>query len=144
MKQAGYTRQAFRAGLTAALAAICAIVILIPGAIHAGDRRADVKTLFASGARTAATAYSSGVLVSAYIEGQILVTVTSETGTSTLDITVQTSDDNSTYYDHTTITQITATGQYRQAISNFGKYVRLKYVLGGTGYTFAAVGVFKN
>ena len=49
-----------------------------------------------------------------------------------------------TYYTHTTMSQITATGQYRQAITNFGSYVRLNYTVGGTSFTFAAVGDFKN
>lgn len=111
---------------------------------YAGDRKTRVITFLSSATYTAATAYSTGFAVSAYIEGQILVNVTAESGVSTLDITVQTSDDNSTYYDHTSCSQITATGQYRTAISNFGKYVRLKYVVGGTSFTFAAVGVFKN
>lgn len=120
------------------------LALMLPVAAAAGDRKTSAKTLLASGTYTAATAYSSGFDVSAYIEGQILVNVTAEGGVSTLDITVQTSDDNSTYYDHTTCAQITATGQYRYAATNFGKYIRLKYVVGGTSFTFAAVGVFKN
>ena len=110
----------------------------------AGDRRTHVTTFFASGVRTAATAQSSGFDVSAYHEGQILVDVTAESGVSTLDIIIETSDDNSTYYTHTTIAQISATGQTRQAITNFGKYVRINYTVGGTSFTFAVVGVFKN
>lgn len=112
--------------------------------VNASDRKTRVITFLSSGTYTAATAYSTGFDVSAYHEGQILTSITAEAGTSTLDITVQTSDDNSTYYDHTSCTQRTATGQYRTAITNFGKYVRLKYVVGGTSFTFQAVGVFKN
>lgn len=112
--------------------------------VQAGDRKTRTITLKASGQVTASTAQTSGFLVAAYTEGQILVNVTAEGSTSTLDITVQTSDDNSTYYDHTSCAQITATGQYRTAITNFGKYVRLSYTVGGTSFTFAAVGVFKN
>ena len=111
---------------------------------RAADRKTRVITFLASGTRTAATAQSTGFDVSAYIEGQILVNVTAESGVSTLDIIVETSDDNSTYYTHTAMAQITATGQYLQAITNFGKYVRLNYTVGGTSFTFAAVGVFKN
>jgi hypothetical protein len=110
----------------------------------AGDRKTRVITFLSSGTYTAATAYSTGFDVSAYHEGQILTSITAEAGTSTLDITVQTSDDNSTYYDHTSCTQRTATGEYRTPITNFGKYVRLKYVVGGTSFTFQTVGVFKN
>lgn len=110
----------------------------------AGDRKTRVVTFLASGVRTAATAQSSGFEVSAYAEGQILINATAESGTSTLDIIIETSDDNSTYYTHTTIGQITATGKTRQAITNFGKYVRINYTVGGTSFTFAIVGVFKN
>ncbi len=126
-----------------AVFAIMAAIFIIPPS-YAGDRKTRVITFLSSGTYTAATAYSTGFDVSAYIEAQILVNVTAEGGTSTLDITVQTSDDNSTYYDHTSCSQVTATGQYRTAITNFGKYVRLKYVVGGTSFTFAAMGVFKN
>lgn len=120
------------------------LCLLAADFVFAGDRKTRIITFLSSGDRTAATAYSSGFEVSAYHEGQVLVSVTAESGVSTLDITVQTSDDNSVYYDHTTCAQITATGQYRYAFTNFGKYVRYKYVVGGTSFTFTATGVFKN
>ena len=129
--------------LLAAWVALLAVAALVTSA-DAADRKTRVITFLSSGTYTAATGYSTGFEVSAYAEGQILVNVTAEADTSTLDITVQTSDDNSTYYNHTTCAQITATGQYRYAITNFGKYVRLKYVVGGTSFTFEATGVFKN
>ena len=132
----------FAVGALVALAII--FVPLWSGIGQAADRKTRVITFLASGTRTAATAQTTGFDVGAYTEGQILVNVTAEAGTSTLDITIQTSDDNSTYYDHTSASQITATGQYRTAITNFGKYVRLEYVVGGTSFTFSAVGVFKN
>jgi hypothetical protein len=126
------------------LTILAACFAMAPGVI-ASDRKVSVKTLLSSATYSAGSAaYSSGFLVSAYNEGQLLVNVTAESGTSTLDIVIQTSDDNSTYYDHTTCAQITATGQYRFAVTNFGKYVRLKYTVGGTSFTFGAVGVFKN
>lgn len=123
--------------------ALLAVIALVTSA-DAADRKTRVIAFLSSGTFTAATAFSTGFDVSAYNEGQILVNVTAEADTSTLDITVQTSDDNSTYYDHTACAQITATGQYRYAITNFGKYVRLKCVVGGTSFTFEAAGVFKN
>lgn len=123
---------------------VLAAAMMVCAPAIAGDHATRNVTFKASGAVTAATAQTTGFDVSAYIEGQILTNITAEEGTSTLDITVQTSDDNSTYYDHTTCTQRTATGQYRTAITNFGKYVRLSYTVGGTSMTFAAVGVFKN
>lgn len=120
------------------------MVVFAASLSHAGDRKTRVITFLASGERTAATAQSSGFEVSAYLEAQILVNVTAESGTSTLDIIIETSDDNSTYYTHTTIGQISAIGKVRQAITNFGKYVRINYTVGGTSFTFALVGVFKN
>jgi len=127
-----------------AILAALAMIFMAAGDLNASDRKTRVITFLSSGTYTAATAYSTGFDVSAYYEGQILTSITAEAGTSTLDITVQTSDDNTTYYDHTSCTQRTATGQYRTAITNFGKYVRLKYVVGGTSFTFQTVGVFKN
>lgn len=132
-----------RSLLTALTGVLTGIFVLAPVS-YADDRKVRVITFLASGTRTAATAQSSGFDVSAYTEGQILVNVTAESGVSTLDIIIETSDDDSTYYTHTTMNQITATGKVRQAIANFGKYVRLNYTVGGTSFTFAAVGVFKN
>jgi hypothetical protein len=130
--------------LIGVILAILAVILMLHSDCGADDRKTRVVTFLASGTVTASTTYSSGFEVSAYAEGQILVNVTAEGGTSTIDITVQTSDDNTTYYDHTTCAQITATGQYRYAATNFGKYMRLKYVVGGTSFTFAVAGVFKN
>lgn len=120
------------------------IVVFAASLSHAGDRKTRAITFLASGTRTAATAQSTGFDVSAYHEGQILVNVTAESGTSTLNIIIETSDDNSNYYTHTTISEISATGKTRTAITNFGKYVRINYTVGGTSFTFALVGVMKN
>jgi len=153
MKEGGLGGQGRRAAVWAKMGLSVGLFCLVFGFMmgfallnpsYADDRKTSVITFLSSGTYTAATAYSTGFGVSAYAEGQILVNVTAEAGTSTLDITIQTSDDNSTYYDHTTCAQITATGQYRFAVTNFGKYVRLKYIVGGTSFTFQAVGVFKN
>lgn len=133
-----HARQILSLGLAAAL-----ILTLISGA-QAEDRKTRTITFLSSGVKTAATAQSSSYDVSAYNEGQIFVDVTAESGTSTLDIIIQTSPDDSTWYTHTTMSQITATGQTRQAITNFGKYVRIYYTVGGTSFTFSVVGVFKN
>ena len=124
------------------IALLC--VALLAGAAGAEDRRTRVITFLASGLRTAATAQSTGFEVSQYAEGNIFVNVTAEAGVSTLDITIELSDDNTNYYTHTTIAQISATGQYRQAINNYGKYIRIKYTVAGTSFTFAVTGVFKN
>jgi hypothetical protein len=118
------------------------IISAIPA--RAEDRTTRVITFLSSGIKTAATAQSSAFEVSAYTEGQILVNVTAEGGTSTLDIIIETSPDDSVWYTHTAIAQISATGQYRQAITNFGKYVRINYTVAGTSFTFSITGVFKN
>ncbi len=133
-----------RASLTPTFILLIVAAVFAAGNAGAEDRKTNVITFLASGAKTAATAQSTGFDVSAYTEGQILVNVTTETGTSTLDITIETSADNSTYYTHTTMSQITATGTVRQAITNFGKYVRINYTVGGTSFVFSIVGVFKN
>ena len=139
-----YTCELKKKRLYVALAIAVATMFCLSLRVDAADRKTRVITFLASGVRTAATAQSTGFAVGAYIEGQILVNVTAESGTSTLDIIIETSDDNSNYYTHTTMTQITATGKFRQAITNFGKYVRINYTVGGTSFTFAIVGVFKN
>ena len=108
------------------------------------DRKTNTITILASGTYTAATAYSSSFNVEAYIEGLIFIDVTAESGTSTLDIIIEISPDDSEWYTHTTISQISATGNTLQAITNFGKYIRAKYTVGGTSFTFSIKGVFKN
>jgi hypothetical protein len=120
------------------------LIALSCSLLFAGDRAVKDITILSSGTYTAATAYSSSFNVSAYAEGIFFVDVTAESGTSTLDVTIQYSPDDSTWYDHTAMSQITATGQYDQAITNYGKYVRAKYVVGGTSFTFSIKGTFKN
>lgn len=120
------------------------LILTLVSTSFAEDRRARVVTFLSSGIKTAATAQSSAFDVSAYNEGQIFIDVTAEGSVSTLDIVIQTSPDNSTWYTHTTVSQITATGQTRQAVTNFGNYMRIYYTVGGTSMTFSVVGVFKN
>jgi len=136
-----------RAGnlLKAVLVALFAgVILLTAGIVCAEDHKTLAITFLSSGVKTAATAQSTAFDVSAYIEGQLFIDVTVEAGASTLDITVETSPNNSTWYTHTTVGQISATGQTRAAITNFGNYVRINYVVGGTSFTFSVVGVFKN
>jgi opacity protein-like surface antigen len=127
------------------LAIASVLILTLFSAVQAADHATRTITFLSSGVKTAATAQSTAFDVSAYQEGQIFVDVTVKTGTPTLDITIQTSPDNVTWFTHTTMTQITATGQVRQAITNFGNYMRINYVVGSTtSYTFSVVGVFKN
>jgi len=67
----------------------------------------------------------------------VLVNVTAVSGVNpTLDITVQVSYDNSTWHDHTDLRQIIKAGNYPESITEFGKYVRLSYVIAGTNPSF--------
>ena len=133
----------FKSTLLILILALILIFILTAGA-QAGDRKTRKIVFLSSGLKTTATAQSTGFNVSAYTEGQIFIDVTAEGGVSTLDITIQTSPDNAIWYTHTTVAQITAIGQYRAAVTNFGNYMRINYVIGGTSFTFSVTGVFKN
>ncbi|MFA5423043.1 MAG: hypothetical protein WC374_04230 [Phycisphaerae bacterium] len=132
-----------RHGFAVCVAALVMVLTLI-SPVWAQDHKTRLISFSSSGVKTAATSQTSAFDVSAYSEGQIFVDVTAESGTSTLDIIIQTSPDNVTWYTHTTISQITATGQTRQAITNFGNYLRIYYTVGGTSFTFSVSGVFKN
>lgn len=110
----------------------------------AQDRKTRVITFQASGLKTAGISYSSPFEVSPYTEAQIFVDVTAEAEPSTLDVVVQVSPDQITWYTHTTVGQIAATGQTRAPITNIGNYMRIKSTVGGTSMTFSVVGVFKN
>ena len=119
----------------ALMASIGAIILLSAIAGSAEDRKTRAITFLSSGTYTAQTSYSTAFDVSAYAEGQVFINVTAEADTSTLDVTVQTSPDNLTWYTHTTVAQITGTGQYRAAVTNFGNYLRIKHIVGGTSFT---------
>lgn len=129
--------------LAVLVAGIVACLTMI-SPVFAADHATRLISFQASGLKTSATSQTSAFDLSAYSEGQIFVDVTAEGSTSTLDITIQSSPDNITWYTHAAMTQITATGQYRQAITNFGKYVRIYYTVGGTSFTFSVSGIFKN
>jgi len=126
------------------MAMLAGMIFLIAGAGFADDHKTRAISLLSSGTYTAATSYSTAFDVSSYAEGQIFINVTAEADTSTLDVAVQVSPDNSVWYTHTTVAQITATGQYRTALTNFGNYLRIKHIVGGTSFTYSITGVFKN
>lgn len=80
-------------------------------------------------------------------EGLVFVRVTSVSGTSpTLDVVVQVSDDGTNWYDHVDVPQITASGNFVQPTTNFGKFVRMEYTIGGTtpSFTFGITFVGKT
>lgn len=97
--------------------------------------------LLASAVRTAETYYSTVFKVRSAIALRCYQDVTAENGAATLDIILQTSPDNSTWYDAVTATQITATGQYSTTMTEPGVYFRAKYTVAGSGtpsFTFAS------
>lgn len=68
---------------------------------------------------------------------RLYVDVTVEPGVATLDIIIQTSPDNTKWYDAKTMTQITAIGQFTDLATQVGPYVRASYTIGGAGgFTF--------
>uniref|UniRef100_A0A6M3ITU1 Uncharacterized protein n=1 Tax=viral metagenome TaxID=1070528 RepID=A0A6M3ITU1_9ZZZZ len=115
------------------------------GTGRAEDRKIKDITFGASATYTAGTTYSSGFLVSAYYEGVLLINVTTITGTPTLDIDVQTSDDNSTYYHHTRLDQIRVVSSTAVKLTNLGKYIRIKHTVeGSTSMVYTIKSIFKN
>ena len=67
---------------------------------------------------------------------RLYVDVTAEVGPTTLDIVIQTSPDNSKWYDAVEMDQISATGQYTDTATIIGPYMRVKYTIDGTSLTF--------
>lgn len=124
---------------------VACLGLMLAGNAFAGDRKSRIITFGSSATYTAGTTYSSGFLVDKYHEGVLLVNVTAVSGTPTLDITIQTSDDNSTYYHHSDMEQIRIVSSTAFKLSNFGKYVRIKHVVAGsTSMVYTIMGVFKN
>lgn len=115
------------------------------GGVQAGDRKTNVITFASSATHTAGATTSSGFLVGKYQEAVILINVTTVTGTPTLDIDIETSDDNTMFYHHTRLDTIRIVDTIAFKISNFGKYVRVVHtVAGSTSMTYTIKGVFKN
>ena len=97
-----------------------------------------IQLILASAKRSAgAEAFSNSFKTFSCSEIRLFVDVTAETSTSTLDIKIQTSPDNSVWYTATTLTQITAIGQFTDTATVIGPYVRIAYTVGGTDFTFS-------
>lgn len=83
-----------------------------------------------------------------YTEASVHVDVSQVTGTTpTLDVTVQTSADNTNWHAHTALTQLTDSTTAADAqVTNISKYIRLDYNLGGTtpSFTVTALIVLKT
>lgn len=105
--------------------------------------REDVLTLQASGAKTT-TGTSTGILLGHRRSVSLLLDVTVRSGTTpTLDVVVQTSNDNSTWRTLVTFAQATAVSSARMSAGGADRYVRLSYTIGGTtpSFTFSVTGV---
>lgn len=102
--------------------------------LHAG-RFCQVHTIYSLTATDSGTTNTSSLNIGEYNEGMVLVNYTAESGTNpTLDITAQTSPDNSTWFNMAdSFTQMSAIGKQVIEMSNFGKYIRFALVVGGSG-----------
>lgn len=111
-------------------------------------RLCSVNLAFASAQKGADTYHSEWLHVGSLHELIVLVNVTALSGTTkALQITPQTSPNASTDFDLATFTEIQAVSKSRISITNFGKYVRLKAKILGTGtptFTFEAFIVAKS
>lgn len=101
-------------------------------------RFAKAMTLLSSAARTSSS-YSDYKDLGSYNEMIMILDVTAASGTDpTLDITLQFSADAQNWYDDPEIyfSQIYGVTSKIARATNFGKYVRWKYTIGGTDASF--------
>ena len=105
-------------------------------------------TLHASAAETASDSgdavdlQSDGVLLRRFIELALVITAASGTD-PTLDVTVETSDDGTTWETVEAFAQQEAVGVVRQSFGDLKQYVRASWVIGGSdtpSFTFALSG----
>ena len=122
--------------------------LITAGTAGAEDRKTKIITFSSSAAYSSAgNNYSSGFLVDKYHEGVLLVTTSGVSGTPTLNVFLETSDDNSTYYYHSVPASIAIAGTTAYAVTNLGKYVRVKGALSAVtefAITYEIKGVMKN
>lgn len=94
--------------------------------------------LLASAARTATASSEGTAAVENFDEIIVYLDVTAVSGTSpTLDLVYETSpDDGTTWFTHTTFTQVTATGKAIKLITTPGSFARVTGTVGGTTPSF--------
>jgi hypothetical protein len=94
-----------------------------------------VHTVLPSTLKGAGTTYSDSVDVGELFEALILTNITAAGGASqTYDVTLQQSPDNSVWFDRDdTFARLTGVSKQVVKITNFGRFLRLKFVVGGTG-----------
>lgn len=99
-------------------------------------------TLQASATKTT-TGTSTGVLLGRQRSLSLVLAVTAVSSPTTLDVVVQTSNDNSTWRTFMTFTQVTTgpTSSQRLSAGGADKYLRLSYTIAGTSYTFSVLGI---
>jgi len=91
-----------------------------------------VHTLLASALRGEATYTSDWKKIGWAIEAQLGISVTTEEGTATLNVIVQTSpDEGTTIFTHTTCTEISAIGTQLNKLTNMGQWLRISAAVAG-------------
>ena len=78
---------------------------------------------------------TSGFEVGSYGQGVVYVTVTSYPSGGSMSCVIESSYDNSSFDSIATFT-VSSSGVTAYQLSNFGKYVRIHYSLGGDTWTF--------
>lgn len=94
------------------------------------------------------TSQTAAIDVSGADELSVFLSVTAASGTSpTLDVVIQDSPDGLLWYDKESFTQATAVTSEAKRLTNFGKFVRVKYTIGGTDtptFTFEVKATGRN
>ena len=101
---------------------------------------AKVKDLegYGAGAIATGTIYTNSTDVSKYRE--IIAMADVDAVTTTLDITMQVSTDDSFFVDHDAFTQLSGAGEVEKRFTNFSRYVRFKLAVVG-GATLGTNGI---
>ena len=106
----------------------------------------EVKTFLTLASKTA-NGSATGIDCLTYCRGSLLVRVTNISGTTpTLDVIVESSQDDSNYVEILRFDRVTELGSQWRHIQGFGRYVRVSWVLGGTSpnFTFEVKGTMKE
>ncbi len=101
-------------------------------------------SFFPTTSRTPATYNSDWIEVGDLDEFIIFVDVTAVEATATLDVSAIYSPDKTTEYVHSSLAQISAVGKYSLRILNFGRYLRVKAIVGTASVTFGSLGIGKG
>lgn len=113
------------------------------------ERSKGVAVLQSGASAVTANGQSSGVDVSRFTEGLLLINTTAVSGTTpSLTLSVETLDPvTNTWFTHpVSISAINSVSKTVVQLTNFGHQIRLKWTVGGTNpsFTFSAVFVAKS